>query len=384
MEHSTQVELIRRVLTNVEAGTTTLGDAEATWDVDQYLDEDRYAAELDAIFRRQPLIAAHVSQIVRPGDYYAETICGVPVLLTRSPSDGEIHALLNVCRHRGTRLVPDERGYGRKSFVCPYHAWTYDLDGRLQHIPNHEQSFPNLACEERGLVELPSETRHGFVWIWLDPEAEGSVADALGPELDSDFRSFGFGDYVQYRQETWHNDFNWKCGVESFLENYHFSTLHKDSTSPIFLNNTGVCDRFGPNFRAVAPKRKIAKLAEIPEEEWDIGPAATLLYVVFPNACLFVEKSHASLLQVLPEAVGRCRIRSTHVVRHDSLQLRPFWDANIDVFMAAVREDLDICESMHAGFRSGLARDVVFGRNEVGCDMYRRSVDAALETAAGV
>lgn len=382
MEHATQIDLIKRVLSHIQSQTTELGDAEALWDVEQYLDEERYAAEVESIFRRQPLIAAHVSQIVRPGDYYAETICDVPVLLVRSPTDGEIHAFLNVCRHRGTRLVPDERGYGRKSFVCPYHAWTYDLDGGLQHVPNQAQSFPNLTCAERGLVELPSETRHGFVWVWLDPEAAGSVEEALGPEIDADFRSFGFGDCVQYRQESWHNQFNWKCGVESFLENYHFSTLHKESTSPIFLNNTGVCDRFGANFRAVAPKRKIVQLTEVPEAEWDIGPAATLLYVIFPNACLFVEKSHASLLQIFPESVDRCRVRAIHVVRHDSIQLGPFWDANIDVFMAAVREDLSICESMHAGFRSGLVSDVVFGRNEVGCDRYRRCVDDQLAAHA--
>jgi phenylpropionate dioxygenase-like ring-hydroxylating dioxygenase large terminal subunit len=124
-------------------------------------------------------------------------------------------------------------------------------------------------------------------------------------------------------------------------------------------------------------------MRELDEQEQRLLGNATLMYVIFPSSCLFVEKDHANLIQILPEAVDRCRIKTTHMVRRLSPRLVDYWDANIDVYLSAVREDLDVCESMQRGFASAANEHVMFGRNELGCQMYRRCVEDVVAEATG-
>lgn len=375
MDRTTQVSLIRRTLDHIEEGVTDLARAEVSYPVSDYYDEARHELEMEAVFREGGAhIVAHASQLERPGDFVSDTICGIPFVVNRAPS-GRINAFVNVCRHRGAMLVTEPVGRKRLNFVCPYHAWTYDADGRLTEVPDREHSFPDLDCTTRGLVRLPVEARHGFVWLRLRPEpaTPEPVAEYLGP-LDAELSGYAFEQHAHYRSEEETRAFNWKVGMESFLENYHFAVLHNKSTHPIFVHNVITIDALGRHIRAVAPKRSIAKLGQVQDADWDIRPNATILYAIFPNACLFVEKSHASLLRFLPLAPDRCRVTVSHIVRDDRLGLRSFWEDNIRLFRAAADEDLAICESMQAGFRSGANREVVFGRNEKGCDLFRRAV----------
>lgn len=378
MDRATQVSLIRRTLDHIEEGVTDLAGAEVSYPVSDYYDQDRYEREIQAVFEAGSAhLVGHVSQLERPGDFLTDTICGVPFVVNRAPS-GRVNAFINVCRHRGTLLVTEPAGRRRLNFVCPYHAWTYDADGRLREVPDREHSFPDLNCDERGLVPLPVEVRHGFVWLRLRPDATPEpVSDYLGP-LDRELAGYAFEEHAHYRSEEEVRAFNWKVGMESFLENYHFAVLHNKSTHPIFVHNVIAIDALGRHVRAVAPKRSIAALGRVDDAEWDIRPNATILYAIFPNACLFVEKSIATLLRFIPEAPDRSRVTVSYLVRSDRLGLRSFYEDNIRLFRAAAEEDLGICESMQAGFRSGANHDVVFGRNEKGCDLFRRAVAEAL------
>jgi phenylpropionate dioxygenase-like ring-hydroxylating dioxygenase large terminal subunit len=388
MDPSTQAAVIEQLLRRI-GGERPAGEGGETYaPVHVYSDPERHRRELGAIFRRSPLIAAHVSQLQRPGDFTTATVCGAPVLLT-CPAPGRVSAFLNVCRHRNALLVRERTGSGAKAFVCGYHAWTYDADGRLAHVPDQEACFPGLDRGERGLVRLPVAVRAGFAWVWLDPggagearPAEARLAEYLGP-LGAELDSYGFDRYVYYREEEVPGAFDWKVAMESFLENYHFAVLHRRSTHPIFVHNVSLFDRLGRHIRVVAPKRSLARLAAAPAEEWDLRPHATILYSIFPNSCLFVEKRHLSLLQLLPERAGRCRVRMTHVVERDSLQQRPYYEENIALFLSAVREDLDICESMQVGLESGADRAIVFGATESACACFRRNVELALEGERG-
>ncbi|MES1934863.1 Rieske (2Fe-2S) domain-containing protein [Salinisphaera hydrothermalis C27AD] len=198
--------------------------------------------------------------------------------------------------------------------------------------------------------------------------------------MDNEFAAYGFEEYTYYRRESWEGAFNWKSGVEQFLENYHFAVLHRDSTNWLFIHNLALCDRFERHFRGVAPKRSIRDLANQPREHWSLRPNATIIYTIFPVATFFVEKSHFSLLQIFPIGPERSRIEITHVAGQDQLSKRPFWEANIDLFKAAVNEDLETCETMQAGFRSRANDYLMFGRNEIGLDQYRRCIEDALDT----
>ena len=379
--HETQTGLIERIFSLVDAGATDFGEVETTWPIEHYFDPQRFEAER-TMLEAYPVPIAASSQLQRPGDYVTERAWGKPVVVVRSESGG-LNAFFNVCRHRGTELISAPCGNGLRRFVCPYHAWTYSLDGELTNVPDQSGSFPGLDRGERGLRRLTVEERHGLVWVSPAGEnGDAMVRAFLGPELDDEFESAGFGRYVYYREESWAGKYNWKCAVESFLENYHFAVLHRDSTNPIFIHNLGVYDRLNLHFRAIAPKKSIRDLRDLDPSEWELRPHATILYVVFPFSIFFVEKSHFSLLQIIPEEVDLCRVRAIHCVQHERLSLRPFYEANIGLFMAAIREDLGICESMQRGFRSGANTEVVFGRNEVGCHAYRACIEEQLAAAA--
>lgn len=373
MDQRQERELTSRAVSYVSSGSTELALTEVRHSVCDYYDQGSFDREQERIFRSLPLIAGHASQLPRTGDYVTETVCGLPVLLCRTPA-GAINAFLNVCRHRGARLVAEPSGGGQKQFVCPYHAWAYDIEGRLCNVPDQPVCFPNLDRKQHGLVKLPCEVRHGFVWVGLAPgDQQLTQLEHHLDRLDGELASYGLDQYVVYRQESQPLACNWKLGIEGFLENYHFAFLHRNSTSRLFVHNVAVVDPLGRHIRAVAPKSSIRQLQN--GSSGHLRSHATLLYLIFPNACLFIEKNHVSLLQVLPIDAEHSEARITHVVRHDSLLMRRYWEENIRIFMSAVVEDLATCEAIQSGLKSGANQHLLFGRNEVGCIRFREAIN---------
>jgi phenylpropionate dioxygenase-like ring-hydroxylating dioxygenase large terminal subunit len=378
MDQRTQAALIDRVfaLADGELGQ----DLPVTrWPVENYYDPRLFDREM-AMFGRQPLPLAHVGQLPEPGDFRVEQVLGRSVMLVHSHS-GHYRALLNVCRHRGAEVTQQERGNVRKSFVCPYHAWTYDTDGRLTHLPDRARSFPCLRLEEHGLVELSTEVRHGLLWVTMDVPGT-PVEEFLGPELDAELAVCGLSSYSLYQDGSTSRAFNWKTGAESFMESYHFAVLHRRTAGQVFMHNAGAYDQLGPHFRTLAPKKTLRETRSLERDRWTVRGTATIMYLLFPSTALFVEKDHINLLVILPEDAGHCRVKRTHLVQRLSPRLRRYWDANMELFLGAVAEDLDICESMQRGYRSGANTAVTFGRNETGCDAYRRAVQSAMQSDA--
>lgn len=370
------VETVRRILDHHRRRTTTLADREVFVDPAGYRDPATLAAEQRDVFERHPIPVAHVSQLPRPGSYATATIADRPLVVVRDGVGG-VAGYLNVCRHRGARLVEDRGGAAGSCLTCPYHGWSYDLeDGQLRGIPDRVQSFPHVDPASRGLVAVHVELAAGFVWVRVRDHLDADALDSVraDPELMAD-------DFVVYEETTEQRAFNWKIGVEGFLENYHFAYLHRDSTDPVFLHNLAVIEAKGHHVRAVAPKRSILDLKDQPTETWELAPHATVLHVVFPSTCIFVEKDHLSMVRMLPTAPDRCEVTTTHVVRYDRLSLRRHWDRNIALFSSAVGEDFAVYESIQAGLAAEANDELVFGRCEVGLQMFRRMLDTARASA---
>lgn len=374
MEQSVQIDLIQRILMHVRDASTERSASERVFPTSDYLSEGRFNAEV-AMMRRAPLIASISSRIARPGDYVTLQLLGLPVLIVRGP-DCVARAFLNVCRHRAARLLSEDHGCGLRRIVCPYHSWSYNLSGQLTAIPDGDASFPEASAESPDLTPLHTEEHHGFIWVGIGTPS-GANSDFLGP-LDRDLASFDLKDYLFYSADSRVWNFNWKTSIEAYLENYHFASLHRGTTSKIFINNLSVVDQLGVHTRAIAPKRSIIALAKTPESSWRLRPHATLFYLIFPNTCLFVEKSHFSLLQAFPEGPTKTRVNISHAVQFDGLANRDFWEENIAVFMSAVDEDLGVCESATAGMSATGDGQIRFGRNEIGCSLFRDAVDASL------
>ena len=140
MDPATEIELLEELAGLREARSFFLDDAVTTSPVSRYTCPDRFAQERQALFRSKPVIAAHSSELTGPDAFLTRDFAGLPLLLTRD-SAGVAHAFLNVCRHRGTRLVGDDSDC-RRRFTCPYHAWTYDNRGALTGIAHGDAGFP--------------------------------------------------------------------------------------------------------------------------------------------------------------------------------------------------------------------------------------------------
>ena len=257
MRHDTEVALIRRVLDHGRAHTTDMDPAVVQSPVARYVDPARLERERKILFRQFPLMVAHVSELAEPGAFVTRDVGGVSVLVTRTDV-ATFRCFLNVCRHRGTRLVAARCGK-KKAFSCPYHAWTYANDGRLMNI-RHEAGFAGVRKDARGLAEVSVREAFGFIWIQLDGELPALDEHLAG--VRDDLETLHLASHVVYRPRTLRKEIGWKLSLDIFLEGYHVSYAHRRTIAPMFMDNLNLFDRYEPHMRAVLPKRSIAELAD--------------------------------------------------------------------------------------------------------------------------
>jgi phenylpropionate dioxygenase-like ring-hydroxylating dioxygenase large terminal subunit len=193
-----------------------------------YADPDVLRRENDRIFARNWQYAGHTGQLAEEGSYFASRAGQIPVVVTRARGGG-VRAFLNVCRHRGHVLV-DGAGT-RETLQCPYHAWTYGLDGKLRAAPRADRE-PGFDFEELGLQEISVGTWGPFVFVNPDlrarplSEALGDVPSRLSEIVDVDALEFRF-------RTEFELDANWKIACENFLECYHCAVAHPGFTAAV-------------------------------------------------------------------------------------------------------------------------------------------------------
>lgn len=380
MDRGLQVKLLKRLLRYVDTKTTATADAPWHNEVSAYMDPGRLGQEQDVLFRRTPLLMGFASEWREPGAYRTEDFAGVPVLIVRG-GDGRLRAFLNVCRHRGAKVA---NGCGTaRLFSCPYHAWTYELGGKIRGIPD-EAAFPGMRAERGGLVPLPLCEKYGLVWILATPDgSEEFDVDpwlaGLGPELGG----YGFGSYHLYDRRTVHETMNWKILVDTFHEGYHIGFLHRDSLTEILHGNVTDFESFGANHRLIFPRRKLERLKAQPEDSWDLMWNTTTVYALFPNTLLVTQGDHMEVHRVFP-AEGRCdrAVMETgfYIPKQPTTdEERNHWQKNLDLVMKVVlTEDFPAGRSMQIGFASGAQNEIIYGRNEPAMIHYHQSLRRAL------
>jgi phenylpropionate dioxygenase-like ring-hydroxylating dioxygenase large terminal subunit len=366
---------------DIASGAPRLDDApEFRVPVERYLSPERLESER-SLLRRVPLIVAHASELAEADSCLRVDALGISAIVVRG-RDGELSAFLNACRHRGTQLV--EATCKRKAFVCPYHGWTYDLAGRLIHIP-HEQAFAGIDRREHGLVALPVTSAYGFVWLTLSPEGDGDVKAWVGP-LAPDLEAFAFGDHVVFRRSTALCQANWKLLVEAFLENYHLRHLHRDTLSSFFLDAYGAVAADGPHIRALTARRALLEA----DGEPDLAALRVLTspsFFLFPNTIVVVHPDYLSHLAILPEGVDRLRCVLTMCVPSGQADdaHREHWERSFALIDGGVfaGEDYRVAEKMQAGIATGANRHLTFGRMEHAVRHFHQALDAAIQGAVG-
>ena len=212
-------------------------------------------------------------------------------------ADGKVRAFRNACRHRGMQVAS---GTGcARAFVCRYHGWTYNLEGRLRHIP-HEEGFPGFDKEAHPLVPVTASERLGLVFVTQDEPALGD--DSLGGLarlIAPDQRLFA----------TAEREFevNWKILLEGFIEGYHIKSTHPESFLPYGFDNLNVIDLFGRHSRVTYPFQRIKKLAKVPPHERRVEGLLTYVYHLFPNVLITVLSRHTNVVILEPLAIDRTR-----------------------------------------------------------------------------
>ncbi len=212
-------QVIERIFHHIDNKTTDLGETVWREPVASYLSEERFEAEI-ALLRRLPIPFCPSAMLPENGSYVARKAAGTPLVVVRG-DDGIVRAFINSCRHRGMPVAEDS-GCAR-AFVCPYHAWTYGLDGQLRNIPG-QPGFPGVNPQEHGLVEVSALEKGGLVYV-----NQGGPIDLAMLEDSPDL----FSPQQQYFDSSEFTDAaNWKLIAETSMEGYHIKALHKQSFYP--------------------------------------------------------------------------------------------------------------------------------------------------------
>ncbi|MGV0816203.1 SRPBCC family protein [Mycolicibacterium boenickei] len=378
---SDDVEIVRRVLAHIDAGTTDAGEI---WrePVENYLDRARFDEEL-RLLRSLPSVFGPSAAIVNPGDYVERVCFGVPLFAVRG-RDGKPRVFRNACRHRAMALV---EGKGcAQALVCRYHGWTYRLDGSLAHVP-HADGFPDLNLSTRGLVEVPSWEVDGVVVIGA---LENAGSDSPRPYTDAAIAGLADGSPWRGmlapelrcgRTKVTSLALNWKVLVEQFLEGYHIRSTHKDTFYPVQYDNLNVVETFGHNSRITYPYRNIERLRGRPESEWTADTRVTYVYQLFPNCLLGTFPDQLMVAIIEPSAVSRSTL-TTYYMPRAGVGGEPD-DANASgpeatLLDQGLAEDNEMSAGVQRGLRAGANAFVEFGRHESGIRHFHATLSEGL------
>ena len=215
----------------------TPADPDADWGLPGWLyaNERFFRAEQDKVLRPSWQVVCHLNDIPAPGAFHTFEFLGESVFVVRG-KDGGARAFTNVCRHRGARLLDGTSGHcgkGGGRIVCPYHAWTYDLDGRLIGVPERD-SYPALDMAQQGLVAVELELYHGFIFIRLEGHQAGnggpSVAQMMEPYED-EVAPYRFEELQPIGRVTLRpRDVNWKNISDNYSDGLHIPVAHPGLT----------------------------------------------------------------------------------------------------------------------------------------------------------
>ncbi len=365
MNRNLELKLLDELVELKEGKQPYLDEAWVKPTTGKYFDEDHFEAERKHVFRRQPVIALHASELGEAGAYRTLEMAGRPLLIVRG-EDGAVRAFYNVCRHRGAQLVGGGQGCSKR-FSCPYHAWTWNNQGDLVGVPHEKTGFPDLRREEFGLTQVACAEYAGFIWVCQHGSAPRglNIAEHLGP-IATELKLLGAEGMRIFASDSWEFNANWKLIIEGGLEAYHFRVAHRDTIAPLFLDNLSSYQCFGNHIRSVLPRSHLGELSGKSRQDWDIRAYTNLLYTLFPSTQFLVQEDHIAWIQVEPLAAGKTRLRlSTLAPAADQVPAREnYWRSNHNLTVRTLGEDFAIGEGIQKGFCSGANSHLNYGRFE--------------------
>jgi glycine betaine catabolism A len=348
-----------------------------------YVDPGVFAAEFERIFAQRWLCVGREDQIQRPGEYFLQQVGTESIIVLRDRA-GAFRAYYNVCRHRGTRLCEEHRGQFSETIQCPYHAWTYSLDGRLIGAPS-SGDIEGFSKSDYPLNRISVQAWEGFLFINLSEEPE--PFDKAYRPLIGRFSRFNLPQLAVARTIEYDVKANWKLLFQNYSECYHCGPVHPPLaklTPPTSGENDLVEGPFTGGFMVINQGHQSLTMSgrscgimvgDLPEEDLN----RVYYYAVFPNMLLSLHPDYVMFHTLWPEAPDRTRIFCSWLFHPETLtnpDCNPedgiqFWDMTN-------RQDWHICEQSQLGVQSRAYRPGPYSKRESLSVQFDREVLKAL------
>lgn len=318
-----------------------------------YTDQNFFRAEQEQIFEQLWFCAVRSADLDKPGAYRTVQVGRESIIITRNRKHG-VRAFYNVCRHRGAKLCTEDSGEAKRSFQCPYHAWTYDFDGKLIAAPNLTK-MPDIGREEYGLVTIPVREYLGYVWVCLADEPPSFEEDVMGAieERLGDSESIQAYDIAHLslgRRITYDVKANWKLIIENFMECYHCATIHPELTEvlPEFADGlaaqyfVGHGAEFGEDIKGftVDGSEGLDRIPGVDEDHDRRYYAITIKPTVFVN----LVPDHVIIHRMFPVAVDHTIVECDWLYLPSVVESGKDVSASVELFHRVNQQDFDACE----------------------------------------
>lgn len=340
-----------------------------------YTSEEFFAWEREHVFSREWLCVAHVSQLARPGQFVALDVLGEPLIVVRG-EDQRVRVLSRVCPHRGMDIMPEGFGYSgfdsrtaatpcepTRLLVCPYHHWSFELDGTLKGCAQMQRADGFTRGDFR-LQAFRSEVWQGFVFIDFS-----GVAQPLAEQyanLTPQVAAWNLAEMQVVIDLEWDCPFNWKVMIENWMESYHHLGIHHTTLQPFMpakdtwteaehahtmRSHLPLRPELAANLRQAFAAGEYAGFVPVPgltpqqQGEW-------VLHVGFPCFMFLVTADRALWYRLQPESAQRCRLRTTTLVTRAALD-HPSYPAALaretEMLREFHREDMQVCTGTQRG-----------------------------------
>ena len=346
-----------------------------------FLDPDYFELERQRIFRAKPVVIAPSARLPDAGSVLAHDGYGVPLLVTRD-RQGVARVFLNACTHKGAILVSGCEAQKAARVTCPYHAWSFALDGRLVGVPR-EETYARFEKASRPLTELPSLEAGGLVWAILDPEAKPDFS-IVEDQICRDFDSLGLPAAHAYGYRRFSLKANWKLVMEPFLEGYHVQRLHSRSIGPkgfdMFADVVGVVDQFGLHIRQTSGRGNFSPEV-LGQPGQNIRSYVTHAYNIFPSTVVITSPYYTSVMTFMPKSVGETEVDYHMLVEGppDNPKAVELYARSFEIIQDVFgNEDFKASESCQLGLASGAIKDVIYCGMEVAIPQFYQGVEDVL------
>ena len=271
-----------------------------------YTSEEFAKQEVDQIFRNEWFCAGRATQLANPGDYVTLELAGEPIMVMRD-GEGKLRAQSNVCLHRMSTLLKDQGN--AKVIVCPYHGWSYNMDGALRNAPAMKKN-EGFCKEHYRLPQVRCEEWLGWIMVTLNPDAQ-STAEKFR-DVQGLIDDFGMEHYIQTFQENHIWDTNWKVLAENFMESYHLPVCHVGTIGGLSKLDEMICPPGEPtfNYHTILKDDTLKIALAHPSNTRMQGDRrrTTFLLAVYPSLLVTLTPGYFWYLSLHPHGAAQVRI----------------------------------------------------------------------------